>query len=74
MGIDRDLMRAIDRRMLSVEVRGNHIVRNRNGAAIDFITCFYVVALRWSPETGQVGSLSPNQKYDPVNVHETTSA
>jgi len=30
--------------------------------------------LRWPRETGQVGSLSPNQKYDPVNVHETTSA
>jgi hypothetical protein len=30
--------------------------------------------VRWSPETGQVGSLSPNQKHDPENVHETTSA
>jgi len=30
--------------------------------------------VRWSPETGQVGSLSPNQKYDPANVHETTPA
>jgi hypothetical protein len=30
--------------------------------------------LRWSPKVGQVGSLSPNQKYDPANVHETTSA
>ena len=30
--------------------------------------------LRWPPKTGQVGSLSPNQKYDPENVHETTPA
>jgi hypothetical protein len=34
----------------------------------------YVVRVRWPRETGQGGSLSPNQKYDPVNVHETTSA
>jgi len=31
-------------------------------------------SLRWPPKTGQVGSLSPNQKYDPENVHETTPA
>jgi len=34
----------------------------------------YGPQLRWPRETGQGGSLSPNQKHDPENVHETTSA
>ena len=30
--------------------------------------------MRWSPKTGQDGSLSPNPKHDPPNVQETTTA
>jgi hypothetical protein len=30
--------------------------------------------VRWSPKTGQDGSLSPNPKHDPPNVQETTTA
>ena len=35
---------------------------------------FYRDSLRWSPKTGQDGSLSPNPKHDPPNVQETTTA